>query len=101
MKCLNYKQELVDAPADLVDIVFSCEDNHIVWSREGYVHQVRYGLQVLTFDTMLEACKELGYCIRHAMECLGRLDPHHPECPNHNESCDSDGFCMECGEQGE
>jgi hypothetical protein len=70
---------MVETPADLHQHVAHLYDGHIVWSRRGNLHQVRYGLQVATFEPNEEnvielALNELASCIRHYAEREGLLD---------------------------
>lgn len=47
----------------------------IHWYRVGKSrHVIQYGLQVKLFDTQLAAAEEFGYCLRHGLECEGKLD---------------------------
>ena len=73
MKCRNYKGEMIEAPADLYQHVATHADNHIVWSRRGRLHQVRYGLQVSQFHDSFMAAREFGHCVHHYAECEGLL----------------------------
>ncbi len=71
---MNYKGQMTDAPEDLPNEVFSYDNGLIVWSRNKKKHQVRYGLQVKMFTDDLDAAEEVGRCLRHAVECEGKLD---------------------------
>lgn len=74
MQHRNFAGEMVEAPKDFRKIVLRLFNGEIVWSRTSKLHQIRYGSQEKSFTDDLEASKELGYCIRHYVECEGLLD---------------------------
>lgn len=63
-----------DVSKDKKDIVASFYNNYIVWSRDKEEHQIRYGKQAKTFYDDMDACHDLGECIRHYVEAEGLLD---------------------------
>lgn len=72
--CRNYKNEMVKAPADLKNIAESAAKGYIVWSFENSnTHQVRYGLQISSHASFMEAAKEFQICKDHYSE-LGVSD---------------------------
>jgi hypothetical protein len=46
----------------------------VVWYKVGRKHRVEYGHHSVTFASDLEAAKTFGFCVRHALECEGKLD---------------------------
>lgn len=73
LQYFNWKGDLIDAPKDLGNIVATYADNVIVWSSSGRRHQVRYALQVKTYDTSIGAAEQFGYCVHHLEECNGKI----------------------------
>lgn len=47
-----------------------------VWTmgKKKIVHQIQYGTQVKTFENDMDAAIEFGTCVRHSVECAGKLD---------------------------
>jgi hypothetical protein len=73
-KCRNHKGELVDAPADLYQIVATYAECLIVWSRRGRLHRVRYGMQVNETHSARQASEWFGSNVAHFATCEGKLD---------------------------
>ena len=46
----------------------------ITWVRRGNLHSVTYGYSVKVTGCDMEACHEFGECVRHSLECAGKLD---------------------------
>ena len=73
----NAMGKMTVAPKDLKDNVVLMYGGMIVWSRTKIKDQVRYGLQVKTFEGKTrhnQASEELGYCIQHYATCESLLD---------------------------
>lgn len=50
-------------------------DIPVIWFKKGKkAHVIEYGKQRKTFFDDLEACHEFGECVRHSLECEGKLD---------------------------
>ena len=53
---------------------FTDGDTPVTWSRKRKRHTVHYGKQVTHCTDSLQACHEFGECVRHSLECAGKLD---------------------------
>lgn len=58
-----------------MDIIATNNDGDIevIWKFDGKVHIVEYGTQSETYYDDLLASECFGYCIRHSLECAGKL----------------------------
>jgi hypothetical protein len=58
-------------------IVVSDTAHDVHWLFNGTTHTIQYGCQQHTFtgpDADLEAARDYGICLRHALECAGAFD---------------------------
>jgi hypothetical protein len=46
----------------------------VTWGRLAGEHIVTYGQQVTKYRCDVAACHEFGECVRHSLECAGKLD---------------------------
>lgn len=53
-------------------LVAECEG--VQWYKNSKVHCIVYGLQSTFYDDDLAACHGFGECVRHSLECEGKLD---------------------------
>ena len=53
---------------------FTDGDYSVLWQAGKTRHVITNGLQVKTFNNSLDACHEFGECVRHSLECAGKLD---------------------------
>ncbi len=46
----------------------------VKWEFDGEDHRISYGMSVRVFTSDINASHEFGECIRHALECAGKLE---------------------------
>ena len=64
------KYELIEAPEDLPTIIVNVNNGHIVWSTDGNLHQLRYGLSIECKMRNVNAVIErLSDCLKHSHQC--------------------------------
>ena len=58
---------------------FDRGDHEVNWSKTTDEHgkvtyTITYGQQQTSYQDDLAACREFGECVRHSLECAGKLD---------------------------
>lgn len=62
------------APKPTLLAEFTEGDSTVSWGKRGDMHIITYGLQVKRYRDDIGACHKFGECVRHSLECAGKLD---------------------------
>lgn len=70
----NLPAETEPAPTPGLLAEFTTGDFPVTWELLQGEHVITYGLQVTRYRDDIAASREYGECIRHSLECAGKLD---------------------------